>query len=121
MDYIQSNAFCASVRNALRLWLRIDPVNFAERFKWARTRSGLTQRDVAVHCGLTNRAVSAWENGRAAGMLAETLCCVADFLRVDARWLATGEGSPENQREPWGQLTEDQRSAVKALISSMKK
>ena len=120
MDYRQSNALGRILLGERPLWLRMDAVNFADRFRWARDRAGVTQREIATHCGLTNRAVSAWENGRAAGMLAETLYCVADFLRVDARWLATGDGSPERQPDPLGELTDEQRAAVKALVSSIK-
>lgn len=38
--------------------------SFGDRLREARTAAGLTQEQLGAACGVTNSAVSAWENGR---------------------------------------------------------
>jgi transcriptional regulator with XRE-family HTH domain len=106
----------------------IDVMSFATRLKEARKAAGLKQRELAQACGLTNRAVSAWEKGRADGMLAKHLSCVAEKLRVDPRWLAMGDIGNSNPPTALSEilrglesLSSDQQEAVRNLILSLRK
>jgi transcriptional regulator with XRE-family HTH domain len=98
--------------------VKMDPVTFAKRLQEARAKSGLTQQQLADACGLTKGAVSAWENGLTDSILAENLFCVADALRVDPRWLATGH---QTETAELDSLTPEAQTAVRALIQSMKR
>jgi transcriptional regulator with XRE-family HTH domain len=98
--------------------VKLDPVTFAKRLQDARHKAGLTQLQVAELCGLTKGAVSAWENGVTDSILAENLFCVADALRVDPRWLATGE---ESGAASLASLSPEHQAAVRALIDSLKR
>ena len=106
----------------------MKPVNFAKRFRAARLAAGLTQEQLAQHCGISNRTVSAWETGLAEGILAENLFCAADKMGVDPRWLATGQGKvppiPEALSEisnDLESLTAEQQEAIRSLIASLKR
>jgi len=102
--------------------LTMDPMSFARRLREARQAAGMTQQQVADACGVTDGAVSAWEKGVAAGIIAETLFSVADALRVDPRWLATGQGQPSSLPDiaaSLGELPAEQQEAVRALIRSL--
>jgi transcriptional regulator with XRE-family HTH domain len=103
----------------------MDPVEFAERFKTARLAAGLTQQQVADACGVKFQTVSAWENGRAKGMLAEHLFCICDLLRVDPRWLTTGEIRPGTALGEiltgLESLPVEQQEVVRQLVKSLKK
>lgn len=104
--------------------LTMDPMSFAKRLREARLAAGMTQQQVADACGVTDGAVSAWEKGVAAGIIAETLFSVADALRVDPRWLATGEESASSISDiarSLGELPAEQQEAVLALIRSLKR
>jgi hypothetical protein len=65
------------------------------------------------------------EAGLTEAVLAPNLFAVADFLRVDARWLATGEGEAKRRQDSLAadlsELPPDQQVAVRAIIQSMKK
>jgi DNA-binding XRE family transcriptional regulator len=100
------------------VWITLDAMTFGERLKKARLAAGLTQQQLADACGLTNAAISKWEAGLTDAVLAPNLFAVADALHVDARWLATGVGDARNDLTG---LTDAQRDAVRALVSTMKK
>ena len=51
------------------------------------------QADLARHCGVTRPAITHWLSGRNKGVESTYLFAIADYFRVDARWLATGEGT----------------------------
>lgn len=72
--------------------LILEDVTLAERIRTAREAAKLTQRQVADACGLSTQAVSAWERGESKTITGPHLFQLADTLKVDARWLATGEG-----------------------------
>ena len=104
--------------------LTMDPMSFGKRLRDARSAAGLTQQQLGDACGVTDGAVSAWENGVTAGIIAETLFSVADALRVDPRWLATGEGSASSLSDvarSLGELPVEQQEAFRALIRSLKR
>lgn len=78
----------------------------------------MTQQELADACGLSNAAISKMEAGLADNVYAPNLFAVADVLRVNARWLATGE---EDKNNDLAGLSDAQRAALAAIISTMKK
>ena len=66
-------------------------MSIASRLKNARTQTGMSQRALAKHSGLSQQLISKLENG-----LVESTTEVfklAEALNVDAMWLATGSGT----------------------------
>ena len=117
----------ANLREGLTV-ITVCPVSFAKRFREARAAAGLTQRQLADACNISDRTVSAWETGVAEGIIAEHLFCVADKLGVNARWLATGELDPGSATPEVAELLRgieslppDQQAVVKALIQSLRR
>jgi transcriptional regulator with XRE-family HTH domain len=99
-------------------------MSFANRLKWARTRAGVTQQQIADQCGLSNRTLSALERGKAQSVLSDNLYCVADFLRVNPRWLVTGTGSPDDSESLSAEIDKlppEQREALRHIIESMRR
>lgn len=124
MDYTLSNPMDSSGLESRGLTLTMNAMDFSERFRWARARAEVTQQQIADRCGISNRTISAWERGQADGILAENLYCVADFLQVNPRWLATGQESPERESalgDAFAELPADQQQIVRTLISSLKR
>jgi transcriptional regulator with XRE-family HTH domain len=107
------------------LVITMNPVTFAKRLKEARLASGKTQQEIADHCGISNRTVSAWEHGVAENVLAENLFCVADFLGVNARWLAVGDHGADIDSIKTAQmldaLPKEKQDAVKQMIAALKR
>lgn len=106
----------------------LDAMTFADRLRQARDLAGVTQQQLADACGLTAAAVSKWEGGKTDAVLAPNLFAVADFLRVDARWLATGEGEPRRPTTALDEIVQglesasiEQQEAVRQLVTSLKK
>ena len=85
----------------------IDGVTLAERIKEARQAAQLTQQQLADACGISMQAVSHWEQGRSKEITASNLFHLADVLRVDPRWLATGEGPPNKIQTVYSQVVTD--------------
>lgn len=63
-----------------------------ERLKWARTRSGHTQQQIADALGVKQASINQLENGSTKEFKSTNLFPAADLIGCDARWLATGEG-----------------------------
>lgn len=110
------------------IMITVDPVTFSKRFRDAREAAQLTQRQLADACEISDRTVSAWETGKAEGILAEHLFCVADKLGVDARWLATGQQKPPVVTSALAEIVRglehlpvDQQEAVRSLVRSLKR
>lgn len=61
---------------------------FAERLKASRKRLGLSQQEVAQRAGIKQTSYSELEQGRS--KMTRSLLQLADALRVDPHWLATG-------------------------------
>jgi len=74
---------------------------FAERVKYVREERKLSQAELARGINVTRNAVSLWENGSSKSMTPENLFAAADFLRVSARWLATGTGAIYLENDDW--------------------
>lgn len=51
--------------------------------------------DVAKACGVTISAVMQWESGSTANIKLEPFFALADYLRVEPRWLGIGAGPKE--------------------------
>lgn len=58
----------------------------------ARKAAGLSQEAIAQKLHITKGAVSQWENGEVQNLRLPNLFALAKVLRVEAQWLATGEG-----------------------------
>ena len=124
MELHKSNALGAEGMCGDRVMITVNPVTFAKRLREARLAAQLTQQQLADACGISDRTVSAWETGLAEGILAANLFSVADYMHVDPRWLATGEGpsapQPSNQiARDLEQLPPEQQEAVRNLIKSL--
>lgn len=81
-------------------------MSLAQRFKEARSKSGLTQESLAKHCGITRESIQQIENGdtlhpRNIEKLAEALC-------VSPAWLQFGQNIENNI-----QVTEEEKSFLK--------
>ena len=65
------------------------PIALAENLKHYRTKSGLTQKQLAEQIGYTEKSVSKWENDQSAP---DTLNLIrlADLLETDSEYIATG-------------------------------
>ena len=69
-----------------------------ERFaQLAKAKPELKQADIARAAGAKPPSVNAWFSGETKSMRAETAARVAHLYGVNARWLATGEGSMTDQ------------------------
>jgi len=64
---------------------------FAERLRKTRIRQGLSQADLELEAKLTEGYVSKLERGVRTSVYLHTGIAIADALKVDVRWLATGE------------------------------
>lgn len=68
-------------------------MNFSQRFKSLRQKSGLTQAEVAARLELTNRAVGAWESGRSRPRL-DKMQQLADLFGVTVSELMGEDAEP---------------------------
>lgn len=112
---------------------------FAERLRYARLLRGLSQGTLARACGLSQSAISSYENGTRQSP--KKLLNLAQVLEVDIYWLSRGQGdmtpSPDavgalgegawpfpsiDPRQFWALTRKDRQvveSAVGALIDSL--
>ncbi len=65
---------------------------FAERLAEAMTERGISGSALAAALGVTRQSVSLLLSKDSKSMKPEHLFAAADFLGVEARWLALGEG-----------------------------
>jgi transcriptional regulator with XRE-family HTH domain len=87
-----------------------------------RAGTKVNASDLADACGVSRQAVSQWMLNQSKGLRADHLFLAADYLDVDARWLATGEGDMEKGTAiVVGGLTQEQRAAIEAVLKSFKK
>lgn len=68
----------------------MDNTKMGEIIREARKKKGLTQKDIATHLGITDRAVSKWERGICAPDIA-LLEPLAEILEISITELITGE------------------------------
>ena len=109
---------------------------FAERLRYARTLRGLSQEALARLCGLSQSAISSYENGTRQSP--KKLLNLAQILEVDIYWLSRGQGQPTlapatiaegpwpfasiDPKQFWSLTRKDRQvveSAVSALIDSL--
>jgi transcriptional regulator with XRE-family HTH domain len=79
----------------------IDAVNLSmgRRLKYCREHLGLTQAQLAKAIQASQSCISLWENG-VNGASVAYFFQLADALKVDARWLATGQWPRRSRRGP---------------------
>lgn len=63
-----------------------------ERLAWARTRLGLTQKELATKAGVSQGTIGNIESGR--GRDPREILAIASAAQVSANWLKTGKGGP---------------------------
>jgi DNA-binding XRE family transcriptional regulator len=102
------------------LRFKLVGVEFSERLLRARTAAQKTQEQVAQSAGISHAAINKAEAGKTKSMGAANLFAIADFLGVDARWLATGEGEMQRDSSSLDSLTPEQKQVVVSVIRSMK-
>ncbi|MGB6242254.1 MAG: helix-turn-helix transcriptional regulator [Castellaniella sp.] len=66
---------------------------FGERLRQTRIKRGLSQAQLAHACGLSQSAISSYENG--SRQSPKKLLNLAQTLSVDIYWLSRGEGTAE--------------------------
>jgi transcriptional regulator with XRE-family HTH domain len=106
-----------------------------ERLQQAMDYAKKNKADLARACGISRTAVSKWfDSGKNLKM--EHLFAVADECVIDARWLATGEGSMKPAKgtvcahadipprridliRSYGRLPDDLRRPIRAMIETL--
>lgn len=75
------------------------PMTLGARLKQARTRliPKVGQEDVANAAGLTRSRISQIENG-GSELMAEPALRIAEYLKVNVRWLVLGDGPMEGEQ-----------------------
>nr|WP_298014483.1 helix-turn-helix transcriptional regulator [uncultured Castellaniella sp.] len=110
---------------------------FGERLRQTRIRLGLSQAQLAHACGLSQSAISSYENGSRRSP--KKLLNLAQTLGVDIYWLSRGDGaahpasntpaSMHDPASPWPfpsieprvfwSLRQKDRQAVEATVSAL--
>lgn len=72
-----------------------DPSGRHQRIAIAIEHSGKSKTLIAKRCGVSPSAVTQWTSGETASIKPENLFSLASETGVSAKWIATGEGSPE--------------------------
>lgn len=75
-------------------------MRFARRMRAARQRKGLSQRELALHLGVSRGAVANWENDSGTFPATERLQRIAQVTGVGFEWLATGRGRMACDADP---------------------
>lgn len=63
-----------------------------QRIEVAMRQKGATQKQIADACGIAVPSVNGWVKGKTKTLKAETAIKAAQFLGVNAEWLAEGRG-----------------------------
>ena len=63
-----------------------------DRIRRARLTAGLSQTQLALHCGVRRSAVAQWERRDGAKPTTENMAKIAMATAVSFEWLATGRG-----------------------------
>lgn len=102
----------------------------ADRLRFALDRADMSQAELAARAGVTKGSVSNWILGRVATIKSDTINKIADLLRVDPRWLVSGEGDYDKPAEPHRlaevidfeealqRASQDQRELLSAIASA---
>ena len=70
--------------------------NFKDRFTKLRLKNNWTQRQIAKWIGVTPGYISQIESGLSDNLRSPILESLARVFKVNAEWLKTGKGSPED-------------------------
>ena len=71
----------------------MEPRTFTERLNVAlKQADGVSQADLARHCGVSTASVSNWFTGITKSLRGDNLLQVANALGVSPAWLASGQG-----------------------------
>ncbi|MDE6904713.1 MAG: helix-turn-helix transcriptional regulator [Lachnospiraceae bacterium] len=90
--------------------------NFAKVFRELRTKSGLTQQEMADKLDISRSSIGMYENGeREPGF--ELLETIADYFNVDMNYLL-GKKDSSQQREQGYYLDEDARDMAQFLFDN---
>lgn len=94
---------------------------FADRIDYAITQAGMSPADLARAIGLSRAAVSKWMTGDTKSVRPDNLFKAADHLRVNPRWLATGQGEPweEDYNRILAKLPSNEREHARAVLQAM--
>lgn len=88
-----------------------------------RAGDGVTRSDLARACGVKPASVSQWISGSTKSIRQDHLVKAADFLGVNIRWLAVGEGPKKlDHKEVWldiGGLSPERQAALRALLGTL--
>ena len=72
-----------------------DMGTIGQRIQERRNELGFSKAELGRRVGVTRAAVWGWESGETKGLTPVNLVRAADAMRVEIRWLATGEGPKE--------------------------
>jgi len=86
----------------------MDPGDYQSRLKWAMGRVSMDVPALAKALGVSYQAVKKATEGGTKMLAADNHMRTAQLLRVDALWLATGEGTYRGQ----GPLTAELQAAL---------
>jgi len=88
--------------------------SMCDRIRRARLTAGLSQTQLALHCGVRRSAVAQWEREGGTVPSVQHLAKLAIVTRVHFEWLATGRGPG---RPDDGELPPPESAVVKAARS----
>lgn len=91
-------------------------VNFSSRLAQARTKKGLTKKELAAKSGLPASSLSYYEDGRLPG--GYELFALSKALGVSVDWLLDGEQSPA-ENETWRDRALAAESKIEVLKSGL--
>lgn len=102
------------------------------RLRHARKLRGLNQVELAKKAGMAQATISELETGESRSPWGTNLARLAQTLKVNPDWLATGKGSMDAQEDPlpaeamkvakdWLRLAPEVRKSVASMIREMVK
>jgi transcriptional regulator with XRE-family HTH domain len=106
--------------------------NIGVRLRHARKLRGLSQEGLAKASGVKQASISQLETGESQSFKGTTLVSIAQTLKVNPEWLATGKGLMDGSEPPlpieavkfareWLKLAPEVRNSVAAMVTEMVK
>lgn len=83
-------------------------------------RPDRSQSGLARACGISDSAVAQWTSGQTKHIRQDNLFAAADYLGVEARWLATGKGPMLRKVLDVSNLTDDQRRTLEQVADAFR-
>lgn len=84
----------------LTLATMVEPTAYKDRIALALSLSGETKLSLQKHLEISYQAMEKVLDGRTRSFKATNNAEAARFMKVDAHWLATGQGEPNHGRSP---------------------